>query len=37
MHKELVEAREKGLFDKSYFTDRAWENANRIVSGTDRR
>ena len=35
MHKELVEAREKGLFDKSYFTDRAWENANRIVDDMD--
>lgn len=35
MHKELAEARGKGLFEKAYFTNLAWKNANRVIDDMD--
>ena len=31
MHKELSEAKNKGLFDEKYFTEKEWTDINRLV------
>ena len=35
MHKELSEAKNKGLFDKKYFTEKEWTDINRLVDDMD--
>ena len=35
MHKELSEAKNRGLFDKKYFTEKEWTDINRLVDDMD--
>ena len=35
MHKELSEAKNRGLFDEKYFTEKEWTDINRLVDDMD--
>lgn len=35
MHKELSEAKNRGLFDKKYFTEKEWTDINQLVDDMD--